>query len=758
MAESKGYERLSNVDIDEDEARQTAAQDYGSTEDSPTEVKKQSRLAEYIKNKCGYPLQVYFILGNEFCERFSYYGMRAVLVIYLTTMLKMQNDTATEIYHAFNMLCYFSPIIGAIIADSFWGKYKTILYISLVYALGNITVAVTSIPKVLFAVQMAGPAVGLLLIAIGTGGIKPCVSAFGGDQFEQGQEEKLKTFFSIFYFAINFGSLLSTLLTPIFRSDVQCFGYGCYPLAFGIPAVLMIVSIFIFVMGTPLYKRNPPEGNVVVKVTQAVGHALKRKIKNCGRGEKKSHWMDWADDHYDRTLISDIKALFKVLFMFLPLPAFWTLFDQQGSRWTLQAMEMNGDIGALGTLKPDQLQALNPVFVMILIPFFETIVYPLADKCKLLRKPLQRMSVGMFLTALSFVIAGILQTTMEKSSSVAQMPATGFANLRVINAIPCSISVSSAKLKQKEINLKSKMGTEYFAVPTKLSSLDIKTVNCPQTLDLNFNVKIVQHFTYTLIIGLNHSSITPIQMQDQVTPLSKMRAYVRFVHVGGNVRDEITVSVNKSTHFDLTPLNDYDYHKFNSKSYSIKVLARGTQKELANKNLKFSSGGIYTVVIQSNANKDKLVILNYADVSPRPISILWQIPQYIIITSGEVLFSITGLEFAYSQSPPSMKSCIMAAWLLTVSFGNLLVVILAGARLTEDMATEFFFFAAFLAVVSTIFSVMAYFYKYVYYGSSREEVTEEILEDDEIPLTNRDDIDEDNNEEAKKDEVEEKKE
>lgn len=87
--------------------------------------------------------------------------------------------------------------------------------------------------------------IGLLLISVGTGGIKPCVSAFGGDQFVIPQQEKqLVQFFSLFYFAINSGSLLSTFITPILREDVTCLNQStCYPLAFGVPAILMIVSL-----------------------------------------------------------------------------------------------------------------------------------------------------------------------------------------------------------------------------------------------------------------------------------------------------------------------------------------------------------------------------------------------------------------------------------------------------------------------------------------------------------------------------------
>lgn len=85
----------------------------------------------------------------------------------------------------------------------------------------------------------------LFLVAFGTGGIKPCVSAFGGDQFKLPEQEKyLGYFFSMFYFAINAGSLISTFMTPILRADVHCFGsHDCYSLAFGVPGILMISSI-----------------------------------------------------------------------------------------------------------------------------------------------------------------------------------------------------------------------------------------------------------------------------------------------------------------------------------------------------------------------------------------------------------------------------------------------------------------------------------------------------------------------------------
>jgi solute carrier family 15 (oligopeptide transporter), member 1 len=111
------------------------------------------------------------------------------------------------------------------------------------------------------------------LIAFGSGGIKPCVAAFGGEQFKLPQQAKqLGIFFSIFYFAINLGSFISTSVTPILREDIHCFGQNdCFPLGFGLPAALMAVSIVIFLGGKFLYKIVPPQGNMFVKVCKCIG-------------------------------------------------------------------------------------------------------------------------------------------------------------------------------------------------------------------------------------------------------------------------------------------------------------------------------------------------------------------------------------------------------------------------------------------------------------------------------------------------------
>ncbi|CAB0011739.1 unnamed protein product [Nesidiocoris tenuis] len=470
--------------------------------------------------KIPYPKSVFFIIGNEFCERFSYYGMRTILVLYLNEHLRYSENESTIIYHVFVMLCYFTPVIGGIMADSWLGKFKTILYVSLIYAFGNIVLSSSSIDSLGNNNTHVWLALtGLFLIGAGTGGIKPCVSSFGGDQFVVPQQEKqLQQFFSVFYFSINAGSVISCFLTPMLRANVSCFGDDkCYPLAFGVPAVLMCLSVVIFVCGSAGYKMKKPQGNIVLEVVKCTGHAILKKVQT-SKIHKRDHWLDYADDLYPKKLIEDTKIFMRLMLLFAPTIVFWALYEQQGSRWTFQANRMDGNVFGF-VVQPDQMQTVNPVLCLLFIPLFEGIIYPVLAKLHIVRTPLQKLSWGGILAALSYVVAGLLQL--------------------------------------------------------KIENYELLTITTPNNLNL-----------------------------------------------------------------------------------------------------------------------------------------MWQIPQYIIITAAEIMFSITGLEFSFTQAPVSMKSVISSFWLLTDSFGNVIVLIVAGSHIVENQAYEMFLFAGLMGVVMVIFIIVAMNYKY----------------------------------------------
>ena len=199
------------------------------------------------------PAQSKYIVGNEACERFSFYGMRSILVAYMTGMLLMSKNEATEVVHLFIACTYLLPLLGAWLADRFLGRYRTIISISLFYCLGNAVLAMADFAGdvetrkwILF--------IGLTIIAIGAGGIKPCVSAFVGDQVPEGEKNgpTMTRLYAAFYWSVNLGSFFSFLVIPWVR---QNWGYSW---AFGIPGIFMALATLIFWLGRKKYNHVPP--------------------------------------------------------------------------------------------------------------------------------------------------------------------------------------------------------------------------------------------------------------------------------------------------------------------------------------------------------------------------------------------------------------------------------------------------------------------------------------------------------------------
>ena len=170
------------------------------------------------KNIFNFPPQCFLMLVVELCERFCFYGVRSVLAVYLTNELGCTQSQSTEIYHYYITFCYLTPLLGGLVADQYWGKYKTICILSLVYILGNTIISYGSyiLDDTMRAYKVT--LFGLLMVAFGTGGIKPCVSSICGDQFRADDEEVRSQFFNAFYFVINLGSMVSSFLTPKLRA------------------------------------------------------------------------------------------------------------------------------------------------------------------------------------------------------------------------------------------------------------------------------------------------------------------------------------------------------------------------------------------------------------------------------------------------------------------------------------------------------------------------------------------------------------
>ncbi len=328
-------------------------------------------------DRAGMPPGVPHIIGNEAAERFSFYGMKGILVVFMSQYLHlmgetpgvaMEQTTVSSHYHLFNFWVYITPLLGALISDFFFGKYRTIITLSLVYVVGHGALALMG---------WTGDAktwlfVGLALIAIGSGGIKPCVSAHVGDQFGANNAHLLPKIFNWFYFSINLGAMISILLTPWLLE-----WYGPH-WAFGIPGVLMALATFIFWLGRKRFVHIPAGG------------------------------MQTA-----RELISPtgLTSIARILPLFLFVAVFWALFDQTGSTWIFQSQDMDRRFLGQEWL-PSQIQSVNSLFVLTLIPLFTYLVYPAISRVWPLT-PLRKIGIGLFIMALAFVLVAFVQVRID---------------------------------------------------------------------------------------------------------------------------------------------------------------------------------------------------------------------------------------------------------------------------------------------------------------------------------------------------------
>ena len=319
------------------------------------------------------PTGISHIIGNEVAERFSFYGMKAILIVFMTEhLLNAQgaSDTMSETRaaawtHAFVVAVYFTPILGAYLADAFLGKYRTIILLSAVYCLGHLALAMND--------TRLGMIVGLGLIALGAGGIKPCVSAHVGDQFGNSNSFRLTKMFAWFYFSINIGAMLSQALIP----KLLVWKGPAY--AFGLPGILMVLATLVFWMGRNRFVHIP------------------------AAGPKHFHEMFMKEGLF---VVRRIGLLYLV-----GISMFWALFDQTASTWVLQAKHMNLNVWGI-ELEAAQLLAVNPFLILVFIPLFNYVIYPFMGRFFKLTA-LRKISIGLFLTTTSFLLCAWIETRIQ---------------------------------------------------------------------------------------------------------------------------------------------------------------------------------------------------------------------------------------------------------------------------------------------------------------------------------------------------------
>ncbi len=382
---------------------------------------------------------------------------------------------------------------------------------------------------------------------------------------------------------------------------------------------------------------------------------------------------------------------------------------------------------------------------MLLVPLFDVIIYPFFARFNLLKKQLQRMGVGLVFAIFSFILAAVLELQMQNTSAALNRP----NQIRVLNLSPCDLNLVDINKQEMRMDLE-----KYQPLNLDKSYLDSMFKDSNQT---KFNLK-------AKCASFNHSRSFQIVVNDHNLPktivfyLSSSENTIKAFDYAYNLKDQLvgssqiklstfgiidsnlTLHIDKikptisneytfdfkdldnSTNYSNSSINDLtSYIKVDYSDYRVQLIKNNNQSISSlqwEKKIALETCARYTILLVSKTSPSKtsesdIQIVVLTDVYANGIHVGWQLIQIFVMAIGEIMFSISGLTFAYSQAPEAMKSVLQAVWFLTIALGNFFVFFVAEVKLISNQVHEYFFFAGLLVLATLIFMILGYFYKYV---------------------------------------------
>jgi POT family proton-dependent oligopeptide transporter len=359
----------------------------------------------------------------ELSERFTFYGCQGLFQNYVQRPLDgslgrgalgQGHQTATALTTFYSLWCYCTPILGAIVADQYLGKYKTIVIFAGIYIIGLLILFLTSLPVSLeHGAGMGGFIAAILIIGIGTGGIKANVSPLIADQYTR-KRMAVKTLKSgerviidpavtiqriylIFYCCINVGAL-SLLATPYMERDIGF--WSAYLMCF----CMFIVGFTALILGRKLYIVRPPQGSIITDALKAIGIMIKHRNMDA---PKPSYQEEFGRKHqtpWDDQFIEELKRALQACKVFVFYPIYWVVYSQFSGNFVSQAAQMAGH-----GIPNDLMQNFDPIAILFFAPILDRLVYPLLQKYHIKFRPISRIAFGFFVASMSMLYAGVLQ-------------------------------------------------------------------------------------------------------------------------------------------------------------------------------------------------------------------------------------------------------------------------------------------------------------------------------------------------------------
>ncbi|XP_058959823.2 solute carrier family 15 member 4 [Pocillopora verrucosa] len=350
------------------------------------------------------------ILVTELCERLTFYGLTANLLLFASNELNLNSPWPSTISYLFQGTCYLVPLLGGWLADTYLGRFNTIYGSSLLYVVGTLLLAVVSLKNETLkklgknaahdrTARLVYFVLALVMIAFGTGGIKANVSPFGADQVQQDGPRAIQAFFNWFYWFINIGSLIAFTVVVWIQQNKFFYGYA-------ITAGTMFLAVLAFLAGRNKYLTKPPGGSQLTEITKILCEARRNRKQNTGG------WLDGAKStfggKFTRAQVEDVKSLLRVIAVFFLFILYWTIYFQMQTTFLIQATFMKLEFPHF-TVPAASLSIFDTVAVLAFIPLVDNILYPFVRYLGFNFTPLRRIGVGMLLAAASVAVAGVIE-------------------------------------------------------------------------------------------------------------------------------------------------------------------------------------------------------------------------------------------------------------------------------------------------------------------------------------------------------------
>ncbi|KAG0167659.1 peptide transporter ptr2 [Apophysomyces sp. BC1034] len=411
------------------------------------------------------PKAAYLVILVEFCERFTYYGLSGPFQNYIQHpdppsypakqpgALGKGQQTATALTTFFQFWCYITPILGAVIADQYWGKYRTILIFACIYMVGLIILTCSSIPMAIEnGAAFPGYIVAIIIIGLGTGGIKSNVSPLVAEQYrsktpfvrtlKNGKrvivtpQATYQKIFNMFYWGINIGSL-SAIATTALEKNV-----GFWP-AFLLPTLMFIPCIIVVLLGRRQYVQNPPRGSVFIEAWKLF--VLSWKVKGGMEACKPSNM---AREHpefvekvtWDDVFVDELKRTLKACVVFCWYPIYWLCYSQMTNNLVSQSSTM-----LTGNVPNDIMQNIDPLALIILIPIMDSVVYPGLRKIGFPMRPMVRITLGFFFAAVAMGYTAGIQAMIYRTPPYYDNP-TGSNWISAAYQIPSYVFIALSEI------------------------------------------------------------------------------------------------------------------------------------------------------------------------------------------------------------------------------------------------------------------------------------------------------------------------